>query len=114
MKKQMRVSNYPAFGALLYVLSGASAFVFLLPITHAEGAMSDNSIEATGTIIEGGVECPLVRLDDGRVFSLMAQRHPGEALEPGTRIKLLGQITMISVCQQGEALAVSQWEKLEE
>ncbi len=58
-----------------------------------------------GTIIAGGVECPLIQLDDGRVFAL---ERIGKLDAPvGASLHVLGHTVRLSMCQQGQAFAVT-------
>lgn len=58
-----------------------------------------------GTIVEGGVVCPLIRLPDGTVYSLMGI---GAAEAPvGRRMTLEGRVVPFSTCQQGESFQVT-------
>lgn len=74
--------------------------------TGATGAVSAEGV------IERGVECPRVRLPDGRTFSLQggAVSRLRAALVPGTRIRLVGRPVGMSTCQQGATLAVQEIE----
>lgn len=60
----------------------------------------------SGEIIQGGVECPLFRTDEGLEFSL-AGIEQGEA-PVGTKMRLRGQIMEISTCMQGTTFNVSE------
>jgi hypothetical protein len=52
-----------------------------------------------GTIISGGVTCPLMRAQDGKTVSLTGLPH--EFRKPGTRVSLTGSFVQYSFCQQG-------------
>jgi hypothetical protein len=53
----------------------------------------------TGTTIEGGVVCPLLKLDDGEIVPLTGV--PLDAYPPGERLVLEGRFVRVSICQQG-------------
>lgn len=56
-----------------------------------------------GTIIKGGAECPLLRSDDGRVYSLTGDIG---GFGPGDRVLVEGRLAEVSICMQGRALQV--------
>lgn len=66
----------------------------------ARGSGNDMSLETiAGTIVEGGVVCPLLQLEDGEKVPLTGVRmgeHPA-----GTRLQLEGKFVQFSICQQG-------------
>jgi len=57
----------------------------------------------SGTIIKGGIECPLLRSDEGRVYSLTGDIG-GFGL--GDRVLVEGRLAEVSICMQGQALQV--------
>jgi LysM repeat protein len=57
----------------------------------------------SGTLTKGGVECPLLRSDDGRVYSLTGDI---EGFGPGDRVLVEGRLAEVSICMQGQALQV--------
>ena len=63
-------------------------------------------VEIAGSIIEGGVECPLFRTTDGRVFALdgVAKRK----FSPGRSLRLRGREVAMSICQQGRSFLVTE------
>ena len=73
-------------------------------IVMAPDALSAD-VEIVGSVIAGGVECPLFRTTDGRVFALdgVAKRN----LPQGTRLRLRGREVAMSVCQQGKTFLVT-------
>jgi LysM repeat protein len=60
-------------------------------------------LTVTGTLIRGGVECPLLRGDNGRVYSLTGDL--GE-YGVGDRVEVAGRLAEVSVCMQGPTLQV--------
>ncbi len=53
----------------------------------------------TGTTVEGGVVCPLLKLEDGEIVPLAGV--PLHAYPPSRRLVLEGQFVRVSICQQG-------------
>lgn len=62
-----------------------------------------NAIEMSGTITRQGVECPAMRGDDGRTYSLLGDIR---GFRPGDRVSISGRIAEMSICQQGTAIEV--------
>jgi LysM repeat protein len=60
-------------------------------------------LSVSGTMIEGGVECPLLRADNGRVYSLTGNTG---GFGPGDRVLVEGRLAEVSICMQGTALQV--------
>lgn len=67
--------------------------------------MSQSGQVIVGTILAGGVICPLLQLDDGRVFAL--QGFDRSAAQVGERVAVAGQPIRMSTCQQGPAFLVT-------
>lgn len=61
-------------------------------------------IEIKGIFVEGGVECPLFRADDGRGFALTGLDRSAATI--GAKATLWGREVQFSTCQQGPTLAV--------
>ena len=53
----------------------------------------------TGTTVEGGVVCPLLKLEYGEIVPLAGV--PLDAYPPGQRLVLEGRFVRVSICQQG-------------
>jgi hypothetical protein len=62
-----------------------------------------------GVVIEPGVVCPRLQLDDGRRISLMGVER---SLAPGQRLSLEGQWAVRSTCQQGPTFQATRFEVL--
>ena len=71
-------------------------------------AASEDLLKLQGMFIEGGVECPLFRVDDGRVFSLSGIDL--NLVKIGAKATLWGQEQMFSTCQQGPNFGVERAE----
>ena len=61
-----------------------------------------------GEFVEGGITCPLFRVDDGRVFALMGIDMASAQI--GAKALLWGHEVRFSTCQQGESFAVERFE----
>lgn len=59
----------------------------------------------TGTLSKEGVECPTLRGDDGKLYSL-TPRELG-AFGPGDRVTVEGTLAGASICMQGATIAVT-------
>jgi len=62
----------------------------------------------TGTLITGGAECAVFRSDDGRRYSLTGNLG---GFGPGDRVVVRGRIAEVSICMQGQTLAVQRISK---
>lgn len=60
-------------------------------------------IEMSGTLTRQGAECPVMRGDDGRTYSLAGELR---GFRPGDRIFVEGRIAEMSICQQGTTIDV--------
>lgn len=79
------------------------AWEFVLERPVMAQAVEMETVE--GVVIEGGIVCPLIRLKDGRVFSLQGI---GQADAPvGRQLRLAGMEVQMSTCQQGRTFHVS-------
>ena len=61
------------------------------------------TVRVTGVITDEGVECVVLRGDDGRLYTL-AGRVRG--LEPGDRVRVIGRRAGASFCMQGTTIEV--------
>jgi LysM repeat protein len=57
-----------------------------------------------GTVTNEGAECPTMRGDDGRLYSLTGNTG---RLRPGQRVEVQGQPAQVSFCMQGTTIAVN-------
>ena len=60
-------------------------------------------ISVTGRLTRGGVECQLMRGDDGEVYSLLGDL---EGYRAGDRVRVVGRLVEMSYCQQGTTIEV--------
>ncbi len=56
----------------------------------------------TGVVTNEGVECPAVRADDGKLYTIAAKDR--EKLKPGARVKITGEVAETSTCMQGTTI----------
>jgi hypothetical protein len=61
-------------------------------------SMSNDERVIQGIIAPRGINCPRIKLEDGRIASLMGV---SPSLAPGTKLRLEGQWVKRSTCQQG-------------
>jgi LysM repeat protein len=61
------------------------------------------ALTVSGTLTRQGVECPTMRGDDGRTYSLAGDIR---GFLPGDRVTVDGRIADMSICQQGTAIEV--------
>ena len=60
-------------------------------------------LTVTGTLVGGGVECPLLRADNGRLYSLAGDTGD---FRRGERVRVEGRLAEVSICQQGATIQV--------
>lgn len=56
----------------------------------------------TGVVTNEGVECPAIRADDGKLYTIAAKDR--EKLKPGARVKITGEVAEMSTCMQGTTI----------
>jgi hypothetical protein len=69
-------------------------------------------VVVVGALTDEGVECPVVRGDDGTLYSI-TRRSALAGLQPGDRVRLEGELQKFSICQQGQAIAITSVERAE-
>lgn len=62
-------------------------------------------VTITGIATSEGVECPAVRGDDGKLYTIVGKDI--EKLEPGVRVKITGVVVEMSTCMQGTTIKAS-------
>jgi hypothetical protein len=72
----------------------------LFNVTAAGAALS-----VTGTLTKEGVECPAMRGDDGKLYTLTSPAIG--AFGPGDRVHVEGSMAEMSICQQGTTIVVA-------
>lgn len=70
------------------------------PVTIvAAGPPPGTRVEITGTLSNEGVECPALRGDDGKLYTLTDPSSGG--FRPGDRVHVAGEVAGMSLCMQG-------------
>jgi hypothetical protein len=59
-------------------------------------------VSVTGTLTREGAECPAMRGDNGRLYTLTTTGRFG----PGDRVRVTGTVARFSFCQQGTTIQV--------
>ena len=62
------------------------------------------AITVTGTLSNEGVECPALRGDDGKLYTLSPRAVGG--FGPGDRVTVTGTVAEVSTCMQGTTIVV--------
>jgi hypothetical protein len=73
------------------------------------GEQPGQEVVITGTLTEEGVECPAMRDDRNRLYTLTGDAG---GFPPGTRLRVRGTVAEVSFCMQGTTIEVSQIERL--
>lgn len=73
------------------------------PFRVIERPRAAERLTVTGTIVKGGVECPLLRSDEGRRYSLTGDLG---GFGPGDRVRVTGRLAEVSICMQEPTLEV--------
>ncbi|MGZ8866790.1 MAG: DUF5818 domain-containing protein [Thermoanaerobaculia bacterium] len=93
------------FAALLLIACTAT------PPTPPPPEDAASGMIITGTVTGEGVECPAVRTEDGKLYTI-ATAERGK-LKPGVRVRITGEIAEMSMCQQGITISAERIEILE-
>ena len=67
-----------------------------------------STMTITGTVTREGVECPAVRGDDGKLYTIVGAGR--EKLTPGLKVRITGTIAQVSTCMQGTTIEASKIE----
>lgn len=60
-------------------------------------------VRVTGRLTDEGVECPALRGDDGRLYTLAGDTG---GFKPGDRVTVVGTVAEMSTCMQGTTIGV--------
>lgn len=73
--------------------------------TDASGdtAARAGEVRVTGRLTDEGVECPALRGDDGKLYTLAGDTG---GFKPGDRVTVVGTIAEMSTCMQGTTIGV--------
>lgn len=66
------------------------------------------TVEIRGTLTDEGVECPAIRTEDGKLYTLVGDLHDAR---PGDRLLVKGARAEMSFCMQGITLVVQRVEQ---
>lgn len=69
------------------------------PQRTAVSESANDTLRITGTVTREGVECPAVRGDDGKLYTIIGAGR--EKLTPGARVRITGTVAQMSTCMQG-------------
>jgi hypothetical protein len=76
------------------------------PVTIIDpGPPPGTKVDLTGTLSNEGVECPAVRGDDGKLYTLADPAAGG--FRPGDRVRVEGEVAGMSRCMQGITLTAT-------
>ena len=67
------------------------------------------TVIATGTVTNAGVECPAVRADDGKTYTVAKAQMP---LNANTHVRVVGSQAQASTCMQGTTIRSTSIENL--
>ncbi|HET7714222.1 MAG TPA: DUF5818 domain-containing protein [Bauldia sp.] len=67
------------------------------------GPAPGTAIDVTGTLSNEGVECPSLRGDDGKLYTIADPTAGG--FKPGDRVRVTGEVAGMSMCMQGITIA---------
>jgi LysM repeat protein len=73
------------------------------PFRITSAGQSD-TVTIDGTLTREGVACPAMRGDDGRLYTLAGDTT---GFRPGDRVRVVGRITEVSICQQGTTIELT-------
>jgi LysM repeat protein len=79
------------------------------PGQHWQPPFTPVEARFTGTVTNEGVQCPSVRGDDGRLYTLTGDFG---RLRPGERVRVTGHEARASICMQGTTIEVRQLQRL--
>lgn len=74
-----------------------------------DGDRDDGRMQVTGVITREGVECPSLRADNGRLYTLAGDT---DRYGPGDRVRVEGTQPDTSICQQGTTIRVEDIERV--
>lgn len=75
------------------------ALALLLPLA----ASAQANITVEGVLTDEGVECQALRGDDGQLYTLTGDLG---GFETGDRVRVIGTVAEVSICQQGTTIEV--------
>lgn len=76
--------------------------------TSGGTAAGAGEVRVTGRLTDEGVECPALRGDDGKLYTLAGDTG---GFKPGDRVAVVGTVAEMSICMQGTTIGVRTIEK---
>ena len=73
------------------------------PLPPPFPALQPGQVSVHGTLTREGVECPAMRADNGRLYTLTPTTG---RFQPGDRVTVRGTLAQVSFCQQGTTIRV--------
>ncbi len=78
---------------------------------HVNAEAKVQTMTITGTVTNEGIECPAVRGDDGKLYTVVGKDR--EKLTAGVRVRITGTIAETSICMQGITINATKIEVLQ-
>jgi hypothetical protein len=72
------------------------------PAKKVMTSAENSTLTITGTVTREGVECPAVRGDDGKLYTIVGAGR--EKLTPGVKVRITGTVVQVSTCMQGTTI----------
>lgn len=89
-----------------------AVLLLLLAAAVPTRSQTTGKVSLDGKLTSEGVECPAMRTDDGKLYTL-ALRAPQLKIFPGQKIHVEGTIAQFSICQQGTTIEVDKLEAVD-
>jgi len=75
----------------------------MVPDTNEAEASPAGTVRVTGRLTDEGVECPALRGEDGKLYTLSGAT---DGFHTGDRVTVVGTLAEMSICMQGTTIAV--------
>ena len=85
------------------------AAIFILYTTGYAQVSSEKLVHIKGIVTDEGIECPAVRAEDGKLYTLTGF---SEKLYVGDVLEIVGKPVEVSICMQGITISVKAYKKL--
>ena len=72
------------------------------------GQAAAGTIRVRGRLTEEGVECPALRSEDGKLYTLAGEL---QGFGPGDQVVVEGTVAEMSICMQGTTISVAKIER---
>ena len=83
--------------------------IILFMCITVNAQQSDNLVHLRGVITNEGIECPALRGDDGKLYTLTGIT---EQLYIGDVLEVVGKPVDVSICMQGTTISIMSYKKL--